>query len=230
MAMQKQKQKQKAEKSYEERSQEIRLELRRAIGKYGFVYIPELCELLKKEGKTNSEIQEKVTADWSDIWEASSIYEYLPSWVHDQAQVAKIKKGWETRNANKLKASKTVFDEQAKIEIQEPKLPQPEEQEWDENLPSKFREIGQKGKTVLGQLGAINGGMQELFKALTESEHLPYDNEDLIVDYIKKTRDFRKNLILELDENDRKRLHNRLNAVEAVVQDTLDLLEKELKK
>ena len=78
--------------------------------------------------------------------------------------------------------------------------------------------------------GSITYYAAGLFKALTEATHMPHDSEDLTVDYIKPSRQFRKSLVLELDEQSRTSVWNYLGSTDAALQDMLDLLEDEMKK
>ena len=209
--------------------------MRKTVGELGYLFIPELCELLKQEHPeyTNIQIQDQVTDDCCDIWERSSIYVYLPSWVHNQAKVAAAKKAWETKESKKLKACKNVFTELSSVSISEPRLPQPKERftEVDEELDKELHGLG------LGKFGETNKSIRELYGDITEaagnlfkamSQHdIPYsDDEDLIVDHIKPTREFWRSLMLEFDEVKRTRVHNWLSYIVEMAEDRLEILKQ----
>jgi hypothetical protein len=227
--MAQQQQQKKLKKSYSALIEEIRS----VMSKTAAVYIPELCTALAVEDPhlSNKEIKDRIYLDLNGIWEESTIEKSFPSWIHNPGKVATAKKAWETKNAKKSSSVEKIITELNKVDLPEPRLPEIryEHEELDFE-GGRLATYGEKGKTISQLKGNITYHTARLFEALTESDHLPFDSEDLTVDYIKPTRQFRKSLVLELDEQGRKTVWNALGAVEAAIQDTLDILEDEMKK
>ena len=147
--------------------------------KLAVVYVPRLCEALRNENPTMlyEEIKEKVFTDCRRIgWggsTGSTIYHNLPSWlIEDDPQHKKIVKAWETRNANRLKASADSADEFLK---QTPEPPKKKELEYEpvEHDYGQFEPQGEKGVSVSTQFGRINDAANDLYKALTDKDELP---------------------------------------------------------
>lgn len=229
--MQQQEQKKKKlKKSYAELLEEFMSTKKRIA----VVYIPLLCEALKDENPDMkyTDIKDKIVYDAEQQgWDKQYILRCLPSWlVEDDPRHKLAVKNWEKRHANQIKESYKKFDLYTK---QTPEPPEPKESYEHEDLDlegGRLAIYGEKGKLISQQKGDITYHTARLFEALTEIDHLPHKDEDLILDYVKPTRQYRKSLILELDEQSRKTVWNALGAVEAVIQDTLDLLEEEQKK
>jgi hypothetical protein len=220
-------------KTYEERLHEIKLQIRKTVGELGYLFIPELCELLKEEHPefSNKSIQEQVIEDCSDIWERSSIYVYLPSWVHNQKQVQAAKKRWETKNADKVKNLKNVFKISEKIDLQEPTLPisTTKEDTKDEQFDQTLQELGvapygETGKSTMTLTSEISEHAYKLFAALTNNDSPPDESDDLIVDYIKPSREFRKGLMLEVDKDRRTEIHNALHYASVAIEDMIEII------
>jgi hypothetical protein len=222
---QEQQQKKKIKKTYDERSQEIRLEMRRTIGKFGYIYIPELCELLKEQepNLTNQEIKDRIESDWGDVWEISSIRQYFPSSLHDQIRVKQAKKAWETKNARKLNSVKTVFTELDNI-VLSPAPPEIDEEFDVERHRLGLAEYGNTGKTVFELTGDISEHAYDLFAALTNIKSPPNPSDDLLVDYIRPSREFRKGLMLEVDESTRTEIHNALHYASVALKDMIEII------
>jgi hypothetical protein len=225
-----QEQKKKLKKSYDERLHEIKLQMRKTVGELGYLFIPELCELLKEEHSeyTNQQIQQQVTDDCCDIWETSSIYKYLPSWIHNQKQVEAAKKRWETKNADKLKNLRNVSKIFDKVDLPEANIQQPDrgeelDQEMHELGLAKF---GETKKSLRELKGRIYESADYIFKALTDKDSPPDESDDLMVDYIKPTREFRRSLILELDEGDRTLIYNKLHYASVAIEDMLNIIKE----
>jgi hypothetical protein len=228
LTMQEQKQKAKR-KSY----QEILDDVRAIFSKTAAVYIPEMCRALKEEqpGYTNSDIQRKIEIDLRDINTPLTIYTFLPPWMRDDKRSQQAAKAWETKNQKKIDAVRKNLTELKEIDLAEP--PKEKESYEGEDLDlegGRLATYGEKGRSISGMKGNITYHGARLFEALTESDHLPYNDEDLIVDYIKPSREHRKSFVLELDEQGRKTVWNCLGAVQAAVEEMLDLLEEEMKK
>jgi hypothetical protein len=209
-------------------------ELKDLFQKTAAVYVPELCVALAVEHTdwSNREIQDKIYLDLDGIWAKSTITESFPSWIHKPGKVAGGKKAWETRNARKLAETKKIFVSLEKVDLPPPPATSPakdddEEFEISEEMDAKLADMGMgrfgsQGKTLHGVLGDINLGLARAFKALTESKYMPTEDSDLIVDYIKPSREFRKSLAIELDDRRRTTLHNWLHYVTVVAEDMIE--------
>jgi hypothetical protein len=209
-------------------------------------------EHLKQVKEARDNIRDKVFEDWSyehggrysddNIWSDRTIRINFPDWLRDP--ILQVNKVEALRMANEAKMhKKTCITEREKQKLEDiatklpdsvilpkPKEPSYEGDDLDLEGGQRFTALGEKGKTASYMKGNITYHSARLFEALTEIDHLPYKDEDLTVEYIKPTRDYRKNLILELDEQSRKTVWNSLGSVEAAIQDMLDLLEEEMKK
>jgi len=202
-----QEQKQKSKKSYSE----LLADIKKIFSQTAAVYIPQLCEALKEEQPdyTNGEIQRTIERDLEGINTPLTIYQYLPTWMRDEKASQGSYKSWETRNANKLKKAKENFALITSNPIAEP----PAQKEEDEDIEFGDKELmtfGKEGKTILRQVGDVTHGCGVLFEALTGIDHLPHNDEDLTLDYVKPTRDKRKSIIEESDEAMHKTLWNSL--------------------
>lgn len=209
-------------------------------------------EQIKNVKEARENIRDKIYEDWSsehgkysedNIWLDVSINHWFPDWLRNpirQTESAKERQE-RMREASLLKRISISTAQKQKLEDVATKLPdtvippKPKDQSYEgEELDleggQRFTALGEKGKTASHMKGNITYHSARLFEALTEIDHLPYKDEDLIVEYIKPTRQYRKSLILELDEQSRKTVWNSLGSVEAVIQDMLDLLEEEMKK
>lgn len=210
-------------------------------------------ERIKEVKEARDNIRDKVLRDWSyesggrysedNIWSDRTIERWFPDWLRDPVKQTdshqeKLARMRETKLNKKLclnQAQKEKLDDIAtklpdNVIPPPPSEPSYEGEELDLEGGQRFTALGEKGKTPSYMKGNITYHSARLFEALTEIDHLPYKDEDLIVEYIKPTRQYRKSLILELDEQSRKTVWNSLGSVEAVIQDMLDLLEEEMKK
>jgi hypothetical protein len=225
--------KKKLSKSYDE----LLGELKDLFQKTAAVYVRELCEALAVEHLdwSNREIEDKIYLDVEGMWAKSTIKVSFPSWIHKPGRVAGAKKAWETRNARKLADTKKIFMSLEKVDLPAPPASSPakddNEFEISEEMDAKLADMGMgrfgsQGKTLHGVLGDINLGLARTFKALTESKYMPTEDSDLIVDYIKPSREFRKSLAMELDDRRRTTLHNWLHYVTVVAEDMLEQIKE----
>lgn len=217
-------QKKKAKKTY----QQLLDEVKSMMSNTAAIFIPQLCEALKEERPelTNEEIQADIYRDCHGIWEDSTIYKSFPSWIYDQGAVKRSKKGWETRYANELRSAEKLSAQLTRIHIPEPKL-ETKIQDTDIELEdAELTKYGDKGKTLLTKYGDITRPIAELFSGLTEHEYMPHVDEDVILDHIKPTREYRRGIVLELDEEKRTTLHNWLAWVDLAIHDMLALIQE----
>ncbi len=222
--------KKKLSKSYEQLLAEIKDLFRKSAS----VYVPELCTALAVEHTdwSNRQIRDKVSLDLEGYWVQGTIDNSLPSWIFPPGRHAGGKKAYETRNARKLEQTHKMLVSLEKIDLPPPPVtprekPEDEEFEISEEMDAKLSEMGMgrfgsQGKTLSTVLGDINEGLARAFKSLTEARYMPTEDEDLIVDYIKPTREFRKSLALELDDKPRTYLHNWLHYTIVVAEDMIE--------
>lgn len=210
-------------KSYDE----IKTEFLDAKSKVGYKYIPWMCEALKEENPewTNQEIQGKIYFDLDGEFVHTYIRDKLPSWVHDDKAVKRVKKAWETRNASKLDASIKKIEELSKIDIPVPHLFSEDLGEGEELGEPLLESYGGRSENLLTLYSNIKQPCQDLFRALTNKE-LPGLYEDIILDYIKPSREFRKGIIYDIDESMRVGLYNALTQTDHAIHDMLKVIDE----
>src|SRR5262245_9800039 len=163
-------QKKKPKKTFDELVEEIENILRHTKA----VYIEMMADALKYEHPDweNLEIQGKIeqVCIGRFNWKENTVYEYLPSWIHDQKKVQREKAKWEKRHeAQRKKAEQNLF-RIASDRLDEPVLPL-EEEEPDEYIGEPMLEsYGDNVESALTLFGKINGPMNELFRALTKKQ------------------------------------------------------------
>ena len=208
--------------------------------KLAMVYVPQLCEALRDENPnmTNDEIREKVFMDCRNRFgwggkTGSTIYHNFPSWVvEDNPAHKRSVKSWESRNENRIKLAAVTAAKLNEIDIPPP--PQPKE-EPDEEFEYKMQEAqvleyGDTKKSIRELTGAISKSGYDLIEALSNNSRPPSAFSDFINDYIKKSREFRRGVILEVDENRRAELHNILSMAVEIAEDTIEIIDEVDKK
>ena len=78
--------------------------------------------------------------------------------------------------------------------------------------------------------GAISESAYKLFAVLTNNKSPPNDTDDLIVDYIKPSREFRRGLMLEVGEDRRIAIHNALHYASVAIEDMIEIIDEIDKK
>lgn len=76
----------------------------------------------------------------------------------------------------------------------------------------------------------INYHCSNLCHYLTNISEMPEPTDDVEVDFIRKSRDFRKMLVSELEPMNRAGIHKRLNYLSALIEETMEEIEKADKK
>ena len=84
-------------------------------------------------------------------------------------------------------------------------------------------EFGTTGKSLRTLFGDITSSANSLFKALALDD-IPRRDEDFIVNYIKPTREFRRSLALELNENQRTIIHKYLSYTIEMAEDMIEMI------
>lgn len=229
-------QKQKSTKSYAELLEEFANTKKRIA----VIYIPLLCEAMRNENPDMSymEIKEKVVGDAVEQgWNEPYIVRCLPSWIiaadpNRDYHRERVLKSWESRNKNKLK----LLHQKAELINREISEPPEAKQEPGYSISEEkmddlgFTGYGEKGKTMFSILQEIKGGAEECFRGLCDDKTMPYADEDLLVDYIKPTREYRLNIALELNKSDRADLHNVMHNLIEAAEDMIEQIEKADKK
>lgn len=219
-------------------------EFRSALNKTKAVFVRELCEAIRDENPDwegredlNNDAKDDIRAMvYSDCEELGlnqdTVRGYIVSWLQYDAKIKNTIKGWETKNANAIASMKKNFMKQSDITISEPKIPEPKEtftklddEEHDKELHSlQMDKFGDTGKSIRELYGDITHYANGLFKVMTEKE-MPYaDNEDLVLDYIKPSREYWRSLMLEFDETKRTRTHNELSFIAELIEDRLQII------
>lgn len=202
--------------------------------KVAVVYVPQFCEALRDENPnmTHDEIRDQVFIDCRNRFgwggkTGSTIYHNFPSWlVEDNPEHQKAVKRWEFRQSYKNISLAESANEKLK-QIHEP--PKPKE-EPDEEFEYKMQEAqvseyGDTGKSIRELTGAISKAGYDLIEALSNNRP-PNERTDFINDYIKKSREFRRGVILEVDENRRAELHNILSMAVEIAEDTIEIIDE----
>lgn len=83
----------------------------------------------------------------------------------------------------------------------------------------------QTERTELTKMGDVRDGCNILWTALTDKANMPHRNEDLILDHIKPTREFRQ-FIHGLSEDDLHGLHEWLFYTDAAIHDMMEMIEQ----
>lgn len=231
---QKQDTKKKTKKSYAQ----LLKEAEETTKKVAAVYVRQLCEALRDENPDMSyaEIRETVFADCSAIgWggkTGSTIYHNFPSWlVEDDPNHKRVVKNWETRHANILKSSADSAEKLKKDLKDVPLPPEPKTREVDEKFDETMHELGvaeygETGKSTRDLTGDISEHAYKLFAALTNNNSPPNTSDDLLVDYIRPSREFRKGLMLEVDSHRRAAIHNALHYVSVAIEDMIEVIDE----
>lgn len=239
--MQETKQKKKLKKT---RKQVIE-EFRSVLNKTKAVFVRELCEAIRDENPiwegredlddgAKDDIRQMVYSDCEELGlNKGTVTGYLSSWLQYDSMIRGSIKGWEKRNAQALEKTKKNLELSKQISLPNPPEPKQieekytplDDEEHDKELHSlQMDKFGTTGKSIRELYGDITHYANGLFKTMTEKE-MPYaDNEDLIVDYIKPSREYWRSLMLEFDETKRTRTHNELSFLAELIEDRLQII------
>lgn len=225
----------KYQKEYEEKFDEIKSITSRTKQ----AYVPILCKLVKKgwPDETDDWRQDKVIEDCEKRlgWNTDTVYNYIPSEFrpdqgHVKSEARKKILRIEKENAPKVEAALKYFDKITELVIREPPQPKPELISEEKLHDLGLGSYGESHKSIHRVRNEIHEGIRLLFKALCDDKDLPNDQDDLIVDYIKPTREYRLGLAMEFDQAQRTNMHNKLHFVIAAAEDMIEQLDKADKK
>jgi hypothetical protein len=222
-------QKQKDKKSSEELIQEAKDADRKLVS----IYVPLICQAIQEENPefTLKEIQrncvercQKAELPWSALY----IGQHWGEFARAYEKSGKYKGISAERKSSLRKKIFNTFDK-----IPQPKIIEPPEEKYtpvnDEELDKELHSMqlgkfGTTGKSIREIYGDITHYANGLFETLTQKE-MPYaDNVDLIVDYIKPSREYWRSLMLEFDEIKRTRTHNELSFLAELIEDRLQII------
>jgi hypothetical protein len=227
-------QRKKGKKSYSQLLEEYR----GLLTKSAAVYVPELAYALRAENPqwTNEHIKNTLYNDLEGINTEKSIMVYLPQEFKDPRLVAQGKKARTAQLAqqNWVKQEKEralrLFQ---KVNIQVPEPPEPyeapptEEEEPDLDIGEPMLEsYGDNVESALTLYGNINAPMRDLFRALTKKELPTSDAIDMILEYLKPSREFRKGIFYEIEHDMRISMYNAMVYTRDALNDTLRLLDE----
>ena len=140
---------------------------------------------------------------------------FLPKWLKNPLmqtdnQIEHLRRANEAKIAKRIAISER---EKQKLEQVAEELPDnviiPEEEPVpDEEFYGTLQELGvatygETGKSTRALTGAISEHAYKLFATLTNDSSPPNSRSDLLVDYIRPSRDFRRGLMLEVDSHRR---------------------------
>jgi ParB/RepB/Spo0J family partition protein len=100
----------------------------------------------------------------------------------------------------------------------------------DEERTDYKGERGEKGIDIAKYEAAINKHTARLCFRLSNISKMPEPTDDVEVDYIRKSREFRKMFVSELDSMHRAGIHSRLNYLSGLIEEMMDEIEKVHKK
>ena len=202
-------------------------------------YVPELCEILRKADPTleGKEIGNKVKEDCEERvgWNWDTVQAYLPSFaVNPKASEARKKVIYETQNKDKLNKISKNFENLAQVDLPEP--PQPKEpketftpltDEEIDNTGIKMYPFGETGqKSIMSLQSDMFTSGDRLFKTLANNKPLNTTGRNDIDADVKDTREWRLGLFLEMTKSERSVVSNIANSLIAVLNDTIDQIEK----
>src|SRR4030095_9191 len=234
--MKMQKQEQKPKKTLDELIQE----LKSITKKMAVVYVPQIADAVEYEHpdwdiykKRDFVSKSFVDNGWNEQYIDRVIREHAPQLnegnVFHHAQITRWKN---QKNDEKLKASIDNFNKQTKnMEPPEVKEREPEPMSDEELTDLGVASYGGREKSIFDIKNEIWKGARILFSALCDEKEAPYTaEEDLLVDYIKPTREYRLTLAYELDKSQRANIHNLLHSVIEASEDMIDQIDKADKK
>jgi len=239
---------QKTKQTGKKTRQEVKEEFRKALNTTKQVFVRELAEAIRDEnpqwyGRENlfdeqrDEIREMIYADCEELGlNLGSVKTYIPSWLQYEKRIQQTIKGWETRNAKTLEKLQNKFAEIAKTQVTEPPVPKEQEDEDDKFSDVELHEMGLgkfagSDKPMFSIVREIHTSAGQLFKILSNGKYSPTSaTEDLLVDYIKPTREYRLSIALELSKKERAVLHNQLVNVIEIAEDMVEQIDKADKK
>src|SRR5580765_34370 len=214
-------------------------------------WCPELSdEKIKSNLRLQKVIRNKIFNEWSkeggysedNIWKDITIQMCLPDWLRNpikqtesqQEQLsrmrqAKLEKRISLNPQQKNALEKFVTNLPKTVIIPKPKEPEEEQitEEFEEQMHGiGLGKYGESGKTYFGILQEIHEGANRCFKNLCDGKPMPSIDEDLLVDYIRPTREYRLGLAMEIDKSERVNLHNLMHNLIEAAEDMITQIAK----
>lgn len=230
--------------------------VRKLLSATAQTFIPELCEALKndwfptmpeKELQKNKgirdAIRDKILNEWSNetiyshsqdnIWSDRTIKIFFPKWLRNPSENLTMETAREAKINKKLLISE---HEKKKIEQIAEELPQDVIVEEEEETPTGLTDetmhelgvapYGETGRSTRDLTGDISLYAYKLFAALTNNNSPPNTSDDLLVDYIRPSREFRRGLMLEVGSNRRAAIHNALHYASVAIEDMIEIIDE----
>ena len=194
-------------------------------------YIPELFEALHKERADwkNDELESKIVKDLEGINKPSTIHGYRPDWMKNPNRIRGGQKAATTLTQKNYVRQQT----REKLEQIDEQTPEPEQDEnsqtttkgqpldqWEDEHP----EIAPSPFELIGE---INKSIDRLWRALTGIRYMPTKEDNVQIDHIKPTRQFRNDIAKGSSETERTYLYNWLVWLRMAEDDMFNILEKE---
>ena len=199
-------------------------------------------ELQQNKGIRDA-IRDKILNDWSydsrlsyskdNVWNDATINHFLPKWLKnpsekytmESAREAKIRKKILISEHEKKKIEQIAEDLPDTVIVPEEEESEEDKEKWNETMQELgVAEYGETGKSTRDLTGAISLHAYKLFAALTNIKNPPTSSDDLLVDYIRPSREFRKGLMLEVDARRRASIHNALHYVSVALEDMIETI------
>jgi hypothetical protein len=239
MKMAQQEQKRKSTKQQQEEYYKTFDEIRSITSRTKQAYVPILCKRKRAgwQDMSNEDLQNEVVNDCENKlgWNPNTVYGYIPtefraSNVNIEARKIKKFQKIERENAPKVEQALKYFEKITELPIEEIEEPEPEPLSDQEYHDLGLATYGTSDKTMHTIRNDIHQHARMLFRSLCDDKEIPYQDEDLLVDYIKPTREYRLTIAYELDKSQRAHLHNVMHAVIEAAEDMIDQIDKADKK
>lgn len=212
-------------------------------------WYPQLSkDQIKSNKQVRDEIRDKILLDWSkdlrvlsdNIWSDQTIIQNFPDWLRNPTQQDSTEQTLQlAREARQAKINqKRLISERERQKLDQVAtnlpdnviIPEPREQVEpvsDEELTDLgLASYGSSDRTMHSIRNGIHEHARRLFAELCDGKEIPFADEDLIVDFIKPTREYRSTIAYELDKPQRAHLHNVMVAVSEACQDMIDQIDK----
>lgn len=235
--MSKYQQESKTKKSYFE----LMNEFKTVSKKMAVVFVPQLANALKEENPDWDIYQLKSTLlndcvenGWNEQYIERVIRIHVPQLNEGNINHFRSVNSWKTKHANKLIAASQKFTDDTK-DIPLPPEPKETTTEEEEEEKEQFNQelqglglapYGETGKSPHELTGDISEHAYKLFAALTNMKSPPNTSSDLLVEYIRPSREFRKGLMLEVDSRRRINIHNALHYASVAIEDMIEIIKE----
>lgn len=218
-------------------------QLCKALRQDWYPYLSE--EDIKQNKELRDSIRNKIFNDWSyeslyhsgyNIWSDRTVLNYLTDWLRNPIQQETTKgaleKAYEV-NQQKI-AQKCAISEQEKEQIDKVATELPDTVIPEEDPKTGFSDelmhdlgvapYGETGKSIRQLTGGMCGGLLKSIAYLTNNDTRPTTRSDILVDYIKPSREFFRGLMLEIDSKKRAEISNYLYFIIKTAEDRFEII------